>query len=389
MGVELKTTVNGEVRTREEERRTWFRHAFFAAAGMAMLTIIAFGYLLGDYFRTSALEFVLIFGVAWLGQGVLMWLIASSRSERFRDPALTAPMMIWSTLFILIAAYYVDVGELAGGTRLSFMMMFFGVLLLGSFRLAKRWFYLISTATNFGYAYVLYLAFTDPEISKGVTESVELVQILMFIFLTTIFARTGAEIAALQTRLHDENAELEANTARIRDLAIRDELTQLFNRRHIMEVLREQKMLADTGGYSFVIGYIDLDHFKRVNDTYGHGIGDVVLKRFADILRHSLREVDYAGRLGGEEFVVILTRTRLGEALVVTERIRKAIESADFSDVQPGLKVTTSIGTTAYAPPETLEDVLSRADGYLYQSKQNGRNRVTSGEGGGSKIAHG
>lgn len=378
--------MNAEAITREENRRTWFRHALFASSGMAVLTLVAFGYLLGDYFRTTPLQFLLIFGVAWTGQAIFLWLINTSRSERFRDPALTAPLMIWSTLFTLIAAYYVDVGELAGGTRLSIMMMFFGVLLLGSFRLAKRWFYLISTATNLGYGYVLYLAFTDPEISKGVTESVELVQILMFIFLTTIFARTGAEIAVLQTRLHDENAALEANTARIRDLAIRDELTQLFNRRHIMDVLREQKMLADSGGYSFVLGYIDLDHFKRINDAYGHGIGDIVLKRFADIMRHSLREVDYAGRLGGEEFVIVLTRTRLGEALLVTERIRAAIESADFSDVQPGLKVTTSIGVTAYASPETLEDVLGRSDAYLYQAKQSGRNKVVSGEGGGSTV---
>ncbi|MFZ5755414.1 MAG: GGDEF domain-containing protein [Pseudomonadota bacterium] len=379
--------MNAEALSREENRRIWFRHAMFASAGMLVLTVIAFGYLIGDYFRTSPLEFLLIFTLAWIGQAVLVWLISSARSERFRDPALTAPLMIWSTIFILVAAYYVDVGELAGGTRLSIMMMFFGVLTLGSFRLAKRWFYLISTATNFGYCYVLYLAFTDPEISKGVTESVELVQILMFIFLTTIFARTGAEIAALQTRLHDENAALEANTARIRDLAIRDELTQLFNRRHIMDVLREQKMLADSGGYSFVLGYIDLDHFKRINDTYGHGVGDIVLKRFSDILRHSLREVDYAGRLGGEEFVVVLTRTKLADALVVTERIRRAIESADFSDVQPGLKVTTSLGVTAYASPETLEDVLGRADSYLYQAKQGGRNKVVSGEGGGSRVA--
>lgn len=379
--------MNGDAKTRDQDRRSWHRHAVFASAGVIMLTLIAFGYLLGDYFRTTLLEFLAIFGVAWLGSAVLLWMIRSGRSERFHDPAMTAALMIWATIFILVAAYYVDVGELAGGTRLSIMMMFFGVLLLGSFRLAQRWFYLISGATNLGYVYVLYLAFTDPEISRGVTESVELVQILMFIFLTTIFARTGANIAALQVRLRDENIELEANTARIRDLAILDELTQLYNRRHIMDVLREQKLLADSGGYAFVVGYIDLDHFKKVNDTWGHGVGDVVLKRFADILRHSLREVDYAGRLGGEEFVVVLTRTRLSEAALVTERIRKSIETADFSDVQPGLSVTTSIGVTAYAPPETLEDVLSRADGYLYQAKQGGRNRVISGEAGGpSKV---
>ncbi len=375
--------------THDELRRIWLRHAIFASAGVVVLTLIAFGYLLGGYFRASPLEFIVIFGIAWVGQGVLLWVIHSGASERLRDPAMTAALMIWATVFILMAAYYVDVGELAGGTRLSIMMMFFGVLLLGSFRLATRWFYLISGATNFGYAYVLYLAFTDPEISKGVTESVELIQILMFIFLTTIFARTGAGIAELQMRLHTENAELEANTARIRELAIRDELTGLFNRRHIMELLREQKLLADTGSYFFVIAYVDLDHFKKVNDTWGHGIGDVVLKRFASILHASLREVDYAGRLGGEEFVIVLTRTKLSEALIVTERIRHALESADFRDVQPGLSVTTSIGVTAYSPPEALEDVLTRADGFLYQSKQAGRNRVTYGEAGLSRIGSG
>lgn len=378
--------MNAQEATRAEARKVWYRHAQFASAGMAVLTLICLGYQLGGYFRTSALEFTLLFGVALAGQGFLLWLIRSGRGENLRDPALTAPLMIWATIFILIAAYYVDVGELAGGTRLSIMMMFFGVLLLGSFRLRARWFYTISTLTNFGYVYVLFLAFTDPEISKGVTESVELVQVLMFVFLTTVFARTGAAISALQRRLHDENTELEANTARIRDLAIKDELTQLYNRRHVMEVLREQKGLADSGGYDFVLGYIDLDHFKRINDTWGHGIGDVVLKRFADMLRYCVREVDYAGRMGGEEFVIILTRTKLADALVVTERIRKAIETADFSDVQPGLKVTTSIGVTAYQPPETLEDVLGRSDSLLYKAKEGGRNRVISGETAASRV---
>lgn len=369
------------------ERRAWIKHAVFASLGLLMLTLVSFGYMLGDYFRASGVEFLMLFGLAWAVQGGLLWMIWSGQSERLRDPALTAPFMIWATVFILVAAYSVNVGNLAGGTRLSVMMMFFGVLLLGSFRLEARWFYLISTLANIGYAVVLYLAFTDPEISKGITESVELVQILMFVFLTTIFARTGSAIAALQRSLKDKNAELEANTAKIRDLAIKDELTQLYNRRHVMEILRDQAQLANTGGYSFVVGYVDLDHFKRVNDTYGHGVGDIVLKRFADILRHSLREVDYAGRLGGEEFVVILTRTQLSDALIVTERIRKATEEADFSDVQSGLKITASLGATAFVPSETVEDVLSRADGFLYQSKEGGRNRVTWGEGGASVVA--
>lgn len=363
-----------------ENHQTWIRHALFACAGLVVLTLISSGYFVGGYFRMTATEFLLLFGIAWLGQGLLLWLIHSGRSRRFADPSLTAAFMIWSTGLILLLAYYVDVGNLAGGTRLSLMMMFFGVLLFGSLRLSARWFYAIAMLAGSGYGYIVYLVFTDAELSKGITEPIELIQILMFVFLTAVLAKTGAVVAMLQRRLQQENVTLEENAARIRELAIRDDLTGLFNRRHVMDLLREQKHLADSGGYSFVIGYVDLDHFKRVNDMHGHGAGDAVLQRFAGILRQSIREVDCAGRVGGEEFVVILTHTRLAEALVVMERICSAIMAEDFSTIQRGLKVTTSIGVTAYAPVETLESLLGRADRLLYQAKQSGRNRVVSAD---------
>jgi diguanylate cyclase (GGDEF)-like protein len=372
--------VNAEQIATEHDRPTWFRHALFAMIGNGVHTLICLGYFLGGYFRTSTLGFIALFGVAWLGNVAMLHMIRSGYSGRFRDPALTAALMSWSTVFIVASAYFVDVGDLAGGTRLSLMMMFFGVLLLGSFRLQKRTFYVIATLANLGYAWVLFEAFTDPEISKTVTESVEIVQFVMFLVLTFVFARAGAEISLLQNSLATQNKELETQHARIQELAIRDELTGLHNRRHVMTVLRDQKLLSDSGGYDFVVGYIDLDHFKRINDTWGHGVGDIVLKRCAAILLQSVREVDYAGRLGGEEFIVILTRTRLSEALVVTERIRAAMEACDFSDVQSGLHVTCSIGVTAYQGGEALEDMLSRSDGFLYEAKQGGRNRVVSGE---------
>lgn len=362
------------------EVEAWVRHALFACAGLLVLTLISLGYFLGGYFRLDPVEFFLIFGLSWVVQVGLFWLIKSGRSADYSDPALTAPFMVLSTSLILFLSYCVEVGDLSGGTRLSLMMMFFGVLLFGSLRSSRRWFYSISILTSIGYGFILYDAFMDVELSKGITESVELVQLVMFFLLVMIFSKTGSAISMLQSRLHKENVALEANTARIRDLAIHDDLTGLFNRRHVIDVLREQKQLADSGGYAFSVGYMDLDHFKRVNDTYGHGVGDVVLRRFAEIIRASLREVDYAGRLGGEEFVVILADTRLADALVVMERIRKGLLLADFAAIQSGLKVTASIGATDYAPEETVESLLGRADVLLYRAKQGGRNCVVSNE---------
>ena len=117
----------------------------------------------------------------------------------------------------------------------------------------------------------------------------------------------------------------------------------------------------------------DIDHFKKVNDTYGHAVGDYVLKTLSQIAKKNIREIDYLIRWGGEEFIVIALDTKLRGAEVLAEKIRKAIEDYNFEKVG---RVTVSFGVTQFTQDDTEDSFMKRADDALYQAKEKGRNRV-------------
>ena len=164
-------------------------------------------------------------------------------------------------------------------------------------------------------------------------------------------------------------------TRRLRVLALTDELTGVANRRRI-EVLGEdavQQARADERALSLIT--FDIDGFKTINDRHGHLVGDQVIARVAAACQQALRQSDEIGRIGGEEFVVLLPDSGIDDAAQVGERIRAGVEGLDFSDVAAGLRVTISLGVTMLAARDAdLADVLKRADGALYQAKAAGRN---------------
>ncbi len=173
-----------------------------------------------------------------------------------------------------------------------------------------------------------------------------------------------------------QNAHLYQETQR---LATTDPLTGLSNYRHFHDLLELEVQRARRMGYAVGLLMLDLDHFKEVNDRYGHPVGDVVLRRVAEVLRTSLRRTDVVGRLGGEEFGAILPGGSLAEVKVVAEKLRRAVaEAADPAGAQaPGLAVTLSIGGTSLEPEVVdAERLISNADQVLYEAKNSGRNQV-------------
>jgi diguanylate cyclase len=157
---------------------------------------------------------------------------------------------------------------------------------------------------------------------------------------------------------------------------VHDALTGLANRVLFDRVLeRELLRSADRGGSVGVL-MLDLDHFKRVNDTYGHPVGDIVLRQLADVLRDTLRRADLAARVGGEEFAVVLPMQGHVQPQVAAEKIRTAVEHAVFGEPSDPLRLTISIGCATALPGERGEVLLKRADVALYRAKSEGRNRV-------------
>ncbi len=172
----------------------------------------------------------------------------------------------------------------------------------------------------------------------------------------------------------------EANLTKTRvlaELASRDELTGLFNRRHMSELLAQQRMACQRGGDRFAVALVDLDHFKRINDTHGHAVGDSVLRAFAEQANAASRSTDIVGRWGGEEFLVIYPRSTAHEAAQGAARLREHVAAAVVMTPsgQP-LTFTVSIGVTEHLPPESIDALVERADRAMYQAKSQGRDRA-------------
>ncbi|MBL8057476.1 MAG: diguanylate cyclase [Anaerolineales bacterium] len=186
------------------------------------------------------------------------------------------------------------------------------------------------------------------------------------------------ELLAAQAAVAIENAQL---LARVQQLAIVDGLTGLYNRRHFFALAsREWERARRTAGVLAVL-MIDLDHFKLVNDSYGHAVGDLVLRQVAALCREALRQVDVIARYGGEELIALLPDTPLTEARRAAERLRRQVAAASFPSPHGGLAQTISIGVAARHGPtdaESLDDLIDQADQALYAAKQQGRNQVIS-----------
>jgi diguanylate cyclase len=199
-------------------------------------------------------------------------------------------------------------------------------------------------------------------------------------FLWTLIKGTSVNLAgmALRLALDDSHSKLSGALARVEELAETDELTGLANRRRILDVLLKVHEQQSSLGRSFAVAMLDVDHFKRINDTYGHALGDEVLRIIGTLMRGTKRVDDAAGRIGGEEFLLVLPgTTTAGEANAMAERLRLAVEGYDWSKLQPELHVTASIGLTVAQAGEDPEKVLRRADEGLYEAKRSGRNRTS------------
>ncbi len=185
------------------------------------------------------------------------------------------------------------------------------------------------------------------------------------------------ELLALNKALTEEIKQRELLEAHLRVLATTDPLTGLYSRLHFFELSQREvrRLLRKDGPLSLVV--IDLDEFKDINDRFGHPAGDEALKQFADICRSNLRETDIAGRLGGEEFAVLLPDTGVEHARDLSDRLRKKLADTPLRLDGEEITLTASFGVTSVkAGDDGLRDAYQRADKALYRAKAQGRNQV-------------
>lgn len=293
-------------------------------------------------------------------------------NDRFADHYLTVPQSI-GAISIQLAAIY-----LAPEVGFYFACIIFVVLGFGALRMTARQTGVVWTYATAGLTAVFVC--TSKPITMPMATPFE--RNLALLCLVTALGRcafTGLYGASLREALYKRGKELKAAHVKIEELAQTDELTGVLNRRYIMKALNDEAERAQRARSPLSIAIIDLDFFKRINDTHGHPAGDEVLKSFAIALSANLRQNDKVGRYGGEEFLLVLPGSGKEDAGVVLERLREIVASLDWNAISSELRVTMSAGVAEFRVDDAPADVLSRADVALYQAKDAGRNRVVSG----------
>lgn len=341
---------------REVFRRTYVRCCFWAA-------LLHVGFLLG--FAFAGVPPMALFNLAsiavWLGGAILLHRdrMAAGMALTVGELALHAVAAVatvgWAAGFqyyLLFFPLIFFLGPLAGRLSVWFGGVILPALLLGCLEL-------LSLVRDPGYI-------LDPQVLTFFRTGNLLAALGLMTLIALIYARV-TRIAQERVRSLTEELHHQAST---------DPMTGLANRRALEERLEAERARAQRTGRGFTLLMVDLDHFKAVNDRYGHPVGDQVLKELADLLRRELRSIDLLGRWGGEEFLVLLPETRFEGGHRVAEKIRRRIEQTEFEGGGHRIGLTLTIGLASCGPNEALRWCLKRADDALLQGKDSNRNQV-------------
>jgi diguanylate cyclase (GGDEF)-like protein len=295
----------------------------------------------------------------------------SGFAERFKDHYLVVPQSMIGMIIMLVFTY------IAPEVGVIFLCTLFVVFAFSSLRSTPWQTAVVWTAMALGLAGLFLL--TDKPISLPHGNYLERFA-TMTVFILTIgrCMFIGIFSSAMRESLYKSGLALKEANKRIEELAELDDLTGSFNRRCIMRFLDDEIARAHRLNAPCSIALIDLDWFKRINDTYGHPTGDEVLRTFAITVFANIRTVDRFGRYGGEEFLLVLPDTSSETAARMLDRLRTIVADIDWSGLSLGLRVTISAGIATLDANETSDSFLARADSALYKAKAQGRNRIAS-----------
>ncbi|MDY6905749.1 MAG: GGDEF domain-containing protein [Thermodesulfobacteriota bacterium] len=333
------------------------RRTFIALSGYVVIFLAAtICYYYGFVERIDISGLLLIFlGLIIANIGVLA-LVYSGVNLHLKDPSLTVIQLLIGIFLATILSYYMSNTIRGAGTVIYILVFVFG-----TFRLRLRDFLMFVGFTTALYTWTMaVLAHRHPE---AVVMRLEIVRTVILLIALLWISYIANYIANLRRQ--------------IKRLASHDDLTDVYNRREIFGALEREKAFADRTGYAFSLCILDLDDFKSINDTYGHQAGDRVLREFARTIKDNVRSEDYVGRYGGEEFLVVFVNFECRDNTTsCVQRLLTVTSNMRFPDIDDDLRITVSIGVATYKAPESIDNMISRADEALYQAKANGKNRI-------------
>lgn len=362
-------SVEAEVTPKVLRRRRINRRNMLVAAGLSYLFdagLFALYALAG----TTTFATPIVYGICGM-TFTAVFLVSSETgfNDRFTDHYLTIAQNMVSAAVMMGGIYF------APEVGFAFCLIMFIVVGFSTLRASSRQAGILWTYVTFGLT--LMLLMTDKPIDMPTETWAE--RLITLVFLITVLGRCmsmGLFAVSMREMLYKSGKELKAAYERIEELAQLDELTGALNRRFVMKELDEELMRCMRTNEPCSVALIDLDFFKKINDTFGHPAGDEALRTFAITMFANIRNIDKFGRYGGEEFLLIMPDTPQGAAIRTVDRLRELVAGLDWGAISPSMTVTISAGVTALRANDTGDTILGRADLALYQAKERGRNRV-------------
>jgi diguanylate cyclase (GGDEF)-like protein len=363
----LSPQARRERRHRERLRMVGLVFASYTVDGLLLLALALLG--------TVALPVPLAYLLAGTAScGLFLLVLRGALGEVWRDQYLLAPQMLLTTA--------INIGFMlwAPQVGLLLLMVLFTIFGFGALRMSTGW--VMSGCLGIaGMVGAVVMLLGDRLALPMSTWQERVVSGVWFALLLARIALLGYVSARYRRALAQRNQELAATFEKLARLANRDELTGALNRRSIMRLLEEEHQRMQRTGVPFSIALVDMDHFKLINDTLGHAVGDDVLRGFTVRAAGEMRTTDRLGRYGGEEFLLVFTSTQdEPSAVAAAERVRAGVAAFDWTPlVPPSMKVTVSAGVALCRAGESVTQLLARADAALYTAKRDGRNRVRKG----------
>ncbi len=362
----LKWLAFGSVQFSEQEEYLEFRYKFLivlmltaaALTGLFILGLVSQINLIGWAHGRMMLTFVSL--------TLLLWLLLRGAPQRFKRVGWTYEVL--SLVESASALIYVPVDELR-------ILWFYTNIPCVFILLGQRPGWVITGLTMVGFLV------GNSHLQSPYSPSAVATGVLAMVYLGVSFHAYVDRSMSYFKRMRDYNNQLQ-------DLASHDPLTRVFNAGAYYRACDQQIHASQRSNQPFAVLFIDLDHFKSINDTYGHAVGDDVLRTVAQTLQTTVRRSDIVGRIGGEEFSVFLPNTQLLGAQQLAETLRAAIESIHLEVNGVRLKITASIGVAAKRfDQETMQAIQQHADQAMYEAKRGGRNRVSTFDSDGDSLA--
>ncbi|MES2091012.1 MAG: GGDEF domain-containing protein [Pseudomonadota bacterium] len=336
----------------------------------AVMAILWVGVILGIVHASIAFSLCFITIVTLM---VFYGLLHSGKAARSKDPLLTYAQMLLN--IVMVACGYAALDDL----RSTALLWLSVIIVFDVWRLKPR--QILVAAVLCVLLPLLATAVRARWHPSGLNDGHELFTLLILMVVLPILFAVSAQARAMRKRHIQQKEQMTQALAQLHQLSIRDGLTGLYNRRHMLDLLEEEVRRWQRSGQPFCIAILDLDWFKRVNDQYGHATGDAVLQTFAQLGMAAFPgTADALARWGGEEFLLLQPQTTAGESVAALMQLRDQVHHHDWTLHGEGLSVTFSAGVCQHHEGSTLEQTLEKADQALYQAKAGGRDGIFASE---------